>query len=179
MLVVGKGIRRRLAKICGNATNGKDNLAQFESGIGIFLPVDGHLLFVAVVRLYKLHGLHEHTARTAAGIVQDSIVRLQHFGNQIDDTFRRIEFALTFPFSKRKFAEKILINAPDDVILFVIGIDAVDLVQQGSQLCRVKLQAGIIVVRQSALQRRIIFLNRIKSRDLRFPGRYGRRHSVG
>ena len=81
------------------------------------------------------------------------IVRFQHFGNQIDNTFRRVEFALAFAFGKRKFAEEILIDAPDDVILFIIGIDAVDFVQQGSQLCRVKLQAGIIVIRQSALQR--------------------------
>ncbi len=50
----------------------------------------------------KSRRLHEHAARAAGGIEDAAMIRLDHFGEQLDDAGRRIEFAATLPFAQRK-----------------------------------------------------------------------------
>ena len=113
--------------------------------------------------LHKLHGLHEHAAGTAAGVVNLTLVRLNHLGNQVYDTLGGIELALALTFSQRKLAQKILIDPANNVLLFVLdGVDIVDGVDQGSQLADIQVKTGEIVVRQRALEGLVVFLHREK-----------------
>ena len=140
MLVVGEGVRRHFAQVGGNASDSQIHFTQLVGGVGVLLPVDGHLLFVAVVGLHKLHGLHKHTAGTAARVIQDAVIRFNHLSNQINNTFWGVKFALTLAFRQRKFAQKIFVNPADDIVFCVTSIDFVDFVQQRCQLCRVDVE---------------------------------------
>ena len=60
------------AQVSQTASDGQIHLTHLISGVGVLLPVNGHLL-VAVVCLHKFYGLHEHTAGTTAGFYKDVI----------------------------------------------------------------------------------------------------------
>jgi len=68
------------------------------------------ILGIAVVALHKLERLHEHTARTAAGVVDLALVGLDHFRDQIDHTLGCIELAPQLALGGGKLAEEIFIN---------------------------------------------------------------------
>ena len=162
MLVVGEGVRRHFAQVGGNASDSQIHFAQLVGGVGVLLPVYGHLLFVAVMGLHELHGLHKHTAGAAARVIQDTVIRFNHLSNQINNTLWGIKFALTLAFRQRKFAQKVFVNPADNVIFCIAGVDLVDFIQQRRQLCRVDVEPRIVVIRQSTLQRGIGLFNRIQ-----------------
>ena len=108
---------------------------------------------VAVVGLDEFDALDKHAAGAAAGVVNFAFVRLDHFGNQVYDAFRRIEFALAFAFGQRELAQEVFIHASDNIVLFILnGVNVMDGVQQGGQFACVQAEPGIIVIRQCAFQ---------------------------
>ena len=150
MLIVGEGIRSHLAEVCGNTADSKIHLRQFECGVSILLAVDGDFLFVSAVCFNELDRLHEHTARTAAGIIQDTVIWLDHLRDQIDDAFWRVEFALAFTFRKSKLPEEVFVDSSNDVIFLVIRVNLVNLIKERGELVGVYGKARIVIVRQGA-----------------------------
>ena len=129
MLIVGESVCCCFTKICRYATNGQIHLAQFVCCIRVFLSVDGNLLLITVVGFYELHRLNKHTAGATAGVIENAIVRFNHFGDQINDTLRCVKFTLTLAFGKRKFTQEIFVNPSNNIIFLVAGIDFINFIQ--------------------------------------------------
>ena len=150
MLIIREGIRSHLAEICGNTADSKIHLRQLEGGVCVLLAVDRDFFLVSAVCLYELDGLHEHTAGTAAGGIQDSMIRLDHLSNEIHDAFGRVEFALAFTFRKSKLPEEVFVDSSNDVIFLVIRVNLVNLIKERGELVGVYGKARIVIVRQGA-----------------------------
>ena len=146
MLVIGERVRSHFPEVYRDTSNSQIHLAQFVRRICVLLSIDRDFLFVSVMRFHELHGLHKHTARSAARVIENAIIRFNHFGNQIYNTLRRVELALTFAFCKRELAQEVFVNPPDDVVLFIAGIDLINLVQKRCQLCSINMKTRVIVV---------------------------------
>src|SRR5439155_20483608 len=69
----------------------------------------------------KSRGGNEHTARTARGVEHAPVVRLKDFDDQPDDAGRCVELAAFLSFGAGKFAEKVLVNAPEGVVVHCGG----------------------------------------------------------
>ena len=165
MLILEKAIGRHLTQIGGDAANGQVHLGQLVRGGGQLLPVDGDVLAVALVAVDKLQRLHEHTARSTAGVIDLALERLDHLGNQVDHAFGRVELTSTLAFSGCEFAQKVLVHPPNDILFLVRdGVDVVDRVDQCRQLAAIQAQAGEVVVGQCALERRVVLLHRMQGR---------------
>lgn len=165
VLVVVERIGRLLAQITGNATDGEVHLRQFVGRIGVLLAIDGDIFPVAVVRLDELHALHEHTARTAARVVYLSTVGLDHFSNQIHDGLGRIVFAFSLAFGNSELAQKIFVDAANQVVLLVLeGINLANHIEQARQFGAVESQTRIIVAGQGSPQGGIVLLGLRQSR---------------
>ena len=139
MLVVAERISRHFSKVRRNATDCKVHLCELERGVGIFLSVDRDLLFVAAMSFNELDGLDEHTTGTATGVIEYAVIRLDHFGNQINDAFGRVELSLTFTFCKCELTEEVFIHTTDDVVFLVVRIHTVDFIQKRSELCSINM----------------------------------------
>src|SRR4051794_32118798 len=98
--------------------------------------------------------LNEHPAGTAARIIDAAFVWLEHFDEHANDGTRRIELTTTLAFSSGKLAEKILVDATENVrrvrSLLVHG-DAADEVHQLADHDLVQ-SWPVIVLRQHALE---------------------------
>src|SRR5206468_1114598 len=64
---------------------------------------------------------NEHAARTARGVEHAPVVRLKDFDDQPDDAGRCVELAAFLSFGAGKFAEKVLVNAPEGVVVHCGG----------------------------------------------------------
>ena len=165
MLIVRKSADRFFTQIAADSADRKIHSCKFQSGIRRLLAEYCNLFCVAVMSLYKLHRLHKHTARTAARVINFALIRLDKFGNQVDDTFRRIEFALALSFLQCKVGKEILVHPAHNVLLVVFcEFDFVDLIQKRSEFCRVKPKARIVIIRQRAFERGIVLFDRVKGR---------------
>ena len=101
-----------------------------------------------MVSLDKLHTLHEHAARTAAGVVNLATIGFNHFGNQADNRLGRIEFALTLAFGNGELAQEIFIDAAHHVLLLVLErVDAVNFADERREFRGIQLKPREIVVR--------------------------------
>ena len=148
-------VMERIAKtyVCIDATYGEVHARQLVCGLGIFLSVDRDVLLVAVVRFYELHRLHEHTARTAARVINFAVVWLNHLSDKIHDALRRVELTLALTLGNGELAQKELVDTTDDVVLLVFErVELVNLVEQGGKLGAVESEITVIVGRQSAIE---------------------------
>ena len=66
---------------------------------------------------HKPRGLHEHAAGTASGVEDATVERLDDFGEQLDDTARRVELAAALPFGHGERTEKVFVNAAKRVVI--------------------------------------------------------------
>src|SRR3989344_9385347 len=69
---------------------------------------------------YELMRLHKHTAGAASRIVNPSLIRLNDFYNELDDTCRRKKFASARAIRKRKFPEEIFVDSSKSIALNVV-----------------------------------------------------------
>ena len=165
MLILEEGIRRHITEVGGNAADGQVHLGQLVGGGGLFLAVDGDVFLVALVAFHKLHGLHEHAAGAAAGVVDLAVVGLDHFRQQVNHALGGIELPAALAFGGGEFAEEVFVDAANDVLLALCalsinaagtlinqGINVVDGVDQRRQLAGIQPQAGEVVVRQGTAQ---------------------------
>ncbi len=117
MLILEESIGGDFAEVGGEPAHGEVHLGQLVGGGGelirqlpplphppgalrtsqmgaprpFVLPVDGDVLFVAVVAFHKFERLNEHAAGAAARIINLALVGLDHFGDEIDDALRGVE----------------------------------------------------------------------------------------
>ena len=165
VLVVREGVGGFFAQVPGDAADGEVHLRQFVRSAGVFLTVHGDFALVAVMRFDKLHALHEHAARTAAGVVDFAAVGLDHFGDEADDCFRGVEFALSLAFGDGEFPEEVFVHAADDILFLVLdGVDAIDVADEGRQFFGVQLQAREIVVGESSAEALVLLFDVGESR---------------
>jgi len=98
-----------------DAPNGKVHSRMVKGGVVAFLPVDGDVGFLALMRVDEFLGLREKAARAAAGIIDAAFGRFDHFDHGVDDGFRRVKFAAALALGPRKFRDKVFVNAPDKI----------------------------------------------------------------
>lgn len=160
VLILEEGIGGDVPEVGGEPAHGEVHLGQLVGGGGEFLPVDGDVLFAAVVAFDKLDRLHEHAARAAAGVVDLAFVGLDHFGDEIDDALGGVELAPELALGGGEFAEEVFIDPADGVLFLVLdGVDVVDGIDEGGELAAIEPEAGEVVVGQGALERGIALLD--------------------
>ena len=158
MVVVVEGVA--LPDVGRDAPDGEVHTRQLEGGVGVFLAIYAHVLHVAVMDLDELHRLHEHTARTAAGVVDLAVVGLDKLGDKVDYRLGCVVFALTFSLGDGELAKEIFIHAADKVVLGIgDGVQLVNFIQQRSELGLVQAEVGIVVVGQGTLQLLVLLLD--------------------
>jgi len=114
---------------------------------------------------HELERLHEHTARTAAGIVDLALVRLDHLRDEVNHALGCIELAPKLALCGGKLAQEIFIDPANHVLFLILHrVDIVDRINQGRELTAIQAQAGEIVVRQRTLERGIALLHRRQGR---------------
>src|SRR5690242_13927167 len=80
-----------------------------------FLPINSDVADAPAVVLDELFGLHEHAARSAARVIDATVMRLQHLDHGAHHRSRRVEFAAALALGAGELAEKIFIDAPEHV----------------------------------------------------------------
>ena len=131
VLVVMESVGFLLTEICRDASNGEVHLCKLVCGLGVFLAVNGDIFLVAVVALNEFETLYEHTARTTARVINLALERLNHFGDEVDDALRSIEFSFTLTLGDCEFAEEVFVNSADKVVLFILeGVNLVNLIKK-------------------------------------------------
>ena len=160
VLILEEGVGGDFAEVGGEPAHGEVHLGQLVGGGGELLPVDGDVLFAAVVAFDKLDGLDEHAAGAAAGVVDLAFVGLDHFGDEIDDALGGVELAPELALGGGEFAEEVFIDPADGVLFLVLyGVDVVDGIDEGGELADIEPEAGEVVVGQGALERGIALLD--------------------
>ena len=118
------------------------------------LPVDGDVADPAAVAFDELLGLHEHATGAAARVVDAALVRLQHFDQHAHDRARRVELAAALALGAGEAAEKVFVDAAENVLGLVARLahaDPGDEVDQFAQHHLVERRA-IVVLGQHALE---------------------------
>ena len=91
VLVIAKRVAPAFAKVSFEATDGKVHVRHLPC-VGVeLLSVDSHIAEVALMLLYELGTLHEHTSRTTGRVIDTTLKRLQHLHNCTDNARRSIE----------------------------------------------------------------------------------------
>src|SRR5260370_36237419 len=112
------------------------------------MAIDRKIADAAAVALDDLLALYEHARRSAAGIVNAALVRLNHFHQQTDDTARRIELAALLAFRRGELAKEVFIDAAQNVlgaVLFVAQADGADEVNQFAQALLIQCRPGVVL----------------------------------
>ena len=181
MLVFKEGVGRHVAEVGADATNRQVHLGQLVGGAGLFLTVDRDVFFVALMAFNKFDRLYKHAAGAAAGVIDFAMIRLDHFGQQVNHAFGGVKLAAAFAFSGGEVAEEVFVNATDDVFfaggflscavgtVFTISphglnnsVDIVDAVDQRRQLADVEAKAREVVIRQRTAQGWVVFLDDVQ-----------------
>ena len=103
------------AEVVVNAANRHVHGGKFPSGGVEFLPVDGHVVDVALMGGDKAFGLHEEAAAAHGRVIHAAGVGLKHFDNQGNDGFRREILSAAFAFGLGKAAEEVFVNVAENV----------------------------------------------------------------
>ena len=159
VLVVEERVGIR-AEIAFKTTDSKVHVTHFPCVRVGFLSVNGDIMEFLLVVLDELDALHEHTARTASGVVDASTVRLQNLHNGTHDTRRGVKFARILAFHRSKFHQAIFVGTPQEVF-FITGTQHLDVgkeVHHIAQTALVEFLSGIILG-QNSLQPRIVVLD--------------------
>ena len=89
---------------------GEVHLAKAPGGEVRFLAVDGDVVHPPLSGLNKFFRLHEHAARTAAGVENTAFVWFEHFDQEFDDATGRVELAALLALREGEFAQEVLEN---------------------------------------------------------------------
>ena len=159
VLVVKERVGIR-AKIAFKTTDSEVHVAHFPRVRVGFLTVNGDVMEFLLVVLDELGALHEHTARTASGVVDASSVRFENLHNGTHDTRRGVKFARILAFHGSKLHQAIFVGTPQEVF-FITGAQHFDVgekVHHIAQTALVKFLSGVILG-QNSLQPRVIVLD--------------------
>src|SRR6266508_1588730 len=100
---------------------------------------------LAAVGFDEFFGLHEHAAGTAAGIVNAAFVRSEHLDEETHDALRRIELTAFLAFGAGELAEKVFVDAAQDIfraICFIAEADGADEIDEFAEAVFVERGAG-------------------------------------
>ena len=117
MEVVAEGVGGAVAEVGLDAAEGEVHLGQLPGGVGELLAVDRDVGALAAVGLHELGRLDEHAARAAGGVVDATLVRLEHLDERLDDRARRVEGAgVLAGLLAGELAEEVLVDAAEHVV---------------------------------------------------------------
>jgi len=136
--------------ICGEV-----HFAQPHGFGGFLLPVNREYSRLPLMFIHELGQLHKHAARTARGIENLLVERLQDGDDQHDHRGRREELVTVLPFAHRELAEDVFVNVREGVP-FDVRRDAVHRLEQLDQ--RGVLQP-VVLLRQYSLGVRVLVFN--------------------
>src|SRR5690606_25808388 len=107
----------------------------------------------ALVRLDELLTLDEHTARSAAGIVDAPLEGLDHLDQQPNDSPRGVELTSVSPLRRGEFVEEVLVHPAEEFLILTVLIAHFEgeQIDQLAQSRLVQLRSGIIL-RQDSLE---------------------------
>jgi len=160
-LVVGEGVAGLTAQVEVDAADGQVHRRQAPGGGVRFLPVDGHVADLAAMRFDEFFALHEHAARSAAGVVDLAMVRRQHGHQRLDDAARRVELAAALAFGAGEHAQEVFLDLAQHVARFTrrdAEADGGHQVHQLTELAVWQLGAGKALV-QDALELGVLGLD--------------------
>ena len=120
VLVVKESVRRILAEVRFDSTDGKVHLCQLPCGRVGILSVNRNIVDVAAVVFYKLCRLHKHTTAATARVIYTPLERLQHFYQRPHNTGRRKELASALSFLLCKHRQTVFISASQNVLFAAV-----------------------------------------------------------
>ncbi|OPZ66428.1 MAG: hypothetical protein BWY82_03006 [Verrucomicrobia bacterium ADurb.Bin474] len=89
------------------------------AGLVRFLnPIDGELRCgVLLVFCYESGGRYKHASRTAGGVEDATMVRLDHFSQESDNAAGCVELSSTLAFTFGKCSQEILVDATKGIVV--------------------------------------------------------------
>src|SRR5207302_8904992 len=111
MKIASEGVSLLFAKVGFDAAEGEVHHGETTRGGVALLTVDADVAELATVGFDEFFRLHEHAARTAAGIVHTAFVGSEHLDEEPHDALRSIELAAFLAFGAGEPAEEIFVNA--------------------------------------------------------------------
>ena len=122
--VVEEGVGVVLPQVGLDAPDGEVHLRHLpRRGVRI-LAVNRDVVDVARVALDEARRLHEHPARTAAGVVDTPSEGLQHLNEGLDDARRGVEFAGQLALGLGEAREAVFVGAAEDVLRVAVLVHA-------------------------------------------------------
>ena len=149
------------AEIPINTANGQVHLSQPPGGMVRFLAVDADVADSTAVGLDELFRLDEHSAGTAAWVIDSALVRSQHFDQNTDHAAGRIELAALLSLGAGELREEIFIDAAEDVLGAVFLVTQADITDQINELAEpllVEARVGVVLGKH-AFERGVIALD--------------------
>ena len=163
VLVIEEGIGGSRSKVGFQPTDGGVHVSHLpRSGVG-FLSVDADFAQFLLVVLHELRTLHEHSTRTAAGVVNTSAVGLQHFNQRAHDATGCIEFASVLAFHRGELLQAVFIDATKNVFL-VAGVEHLHVGEQIHHIAQTAFVefGACIVAWQDAFQFGVLLLDEME-----------------
>ena len=134
----------------GQTMHGHIHQAELGVVLHLFLSVEGHSVVGDHARMvYKVAGLHKHTAAAASRVQQNAVGRLQHIDDHFHQRFRRKEHAVILCHIFGKLIQKVLVDTADHI---AAHIDQRIIVEDAQQFPQQFIREDGVVLRQNALQ---------------------------
>lgn len=109
---------------------------------------------IALLFLHQIGTLNEHTAGTAAGIIEGAVKRLDQGGDQLNGIMGCIEFAFLLGCINRKFLQEVFVYPADQVFLFseCLVADLIDLIHDPLDIIGGKIAGYKCTLNEASLQ---------------------------
>ena len=109
----------------------------------------------------ELDRLHEHAGGAATGVIDPTLIGLQHLDQQLDHAARGVELAALFAFGAGELRQKVFVDAAQHVLGSGCGVADLDIADEVDELAEpllVQRRTGV-VLGQYVFERRIVALN--------------------
>src|SRR6185437_10582404 len=115
MQVVVESVVVMRADVGLDAANRKVHFGETPSGRIRFLSIDRNVANLSAVLSDELLALNEHSTGTAARVIDATLVRLDHFDEELNDTSGGIKLAALLSFRAGELPEEVLVDTSEDV----------------------------------------------------------------
>lgn len=142
-----------------DAVDGEVHLGHPPGALVELLTVDRDILGVAVMLIDEFLGLHGHAARSAAGVIDATVRRLEHLNENPNHALRGVELATSLSFGAGELLQEVLIDLAQQVTCPLVALAAeLRAVEQVEQLAQAALVDVVPVEdpRQSARKRLVV-----------------------
>ena len=115
----------------GQTMHGHVHQTELGVVLHLFLSVEGHGVVGDHARMvYKVAGLHKHTAAAASRVQQNAVGRLQHIDDHLHQRFRRKEHAVVLQPHSWQTYSKVLVDTADHIAAHIVQRIIVEDAQQ-------------------------------------------------